>query len=121
MKSKARTEVLRALCALPNPLGIRHLARLTRLHPRSVELSLNSLAAEGILTRLPDAGRTTGVQINRQHPAFSRLRELFETDTLAELATRTPALDRRGLAMCAFMDDARTLIHRGRRSLHDVA
>jgi len=118
--SKARTEVLRALCVLPKPMGIRPLARLTRLHPRSVERTLEALREEGMVIRHPHAGHKAAVAINRQHPAYGRLRELFHADTLAELSTRTSALAGRGVSLCSFMDDGLALIQRGRRSLHDA-
>ena len=120
LSSKARTDILRALCVLPNPPGIRHLARLTRLHPRSVELALHALSEEGMVSRSPSKGRASRVKMRRGHEAYPRLCALFEADDLAEIANRPPALDKKAPAICAFMDEGHRLIHHGRRSLHDA-
>jgi len=116
--SQTRTEVLRALAWLRKPQGIRHLARLTRRGPRSVERALAALIDEGRILRSETPQGYPGYLLNRSHPDYQRLKALFETDRKMELRSRATTLTHKASSVCDFMDEGLRLITTGRKSLH---
>ena len=118
--SKARTEVLRGLCVSTKPVGLRKLARITGLRPRSVELALNGLQQQGLVERVSCSEHSDGYCIQNGHQMTDRLRAVFLADLKEELHERSALLAERGLGLCDFMDEGLALVMRGRRSLHDV-
>jgi DNA-binding transcriptional regulator YhcF (GntR family) len=104
---------------MPRPVGIRELALLTNLHPHSVEHAIKSLREEKWISDSNRNRNRAGIRIQTSHPMYSRIRDLFEADTLSELGARTKKLDGRARKLCTFMDDGLKLIEKGRRSLHE--
>ena len=120
LNSKAQTEILRALCLLSTPVGLRELSRLTRQHPHSVERVLEALKEEGLVIRKPNSGKSAEIILNPSHRATDRLKTVFETDQHAELQTRTASLHERGKWICSFVEEAHTVMASARSSRHDL-
>jgi len=116
--SRTRTEVLRALALLEKPQGIRHLARLTRRGPRSVELALSVMVEEGRIQRIETQEGHPGYMLDHSHEEHDRVQALFETDRRMELRTRAHALNTRATSVSDFMDEGLQLVSAGRKSLH---
>lgn len=117
LSSKARVEVLSQLCLLQNPVGLRKLARICGLHPRSVELALAGLIEEERVSK--DSKRENPSYVfNWSHKDAIRLQKVFETDTAEVLKQRSLTLQSRAEILCSFIDDGLELLERGRSSLH---
>ena len=116
--SQTRTEVLRALVWLRKPQGIRHLARLTRRGPRSVERALAALIDEERILRRETPQGHPGYLLDPLHPDYQRIIALFNTDRRMELRSRTTTLTQKASSVCDFMDEGLRLVAAGRKSLH---
>jgi len=109
LSSKARTEIIEVLSRTQTKVGIRRIAWICGLHPRSVEIALKSLVDEKLVLKIPQK-RGFAYTWNEDHPETSRLRQLFVHDEHQRLDRRTAPLSSEGKQLCAFLDDGLSLI-----------
>lgn len=117
--SKARVEVLRTLCFLKQPVGLRKLSRISELHPRSTELALKSLMTEMLVVMQSSQGRPV-YGLNQEHPETMRLQILFLEDMKQGLKTRTGEWETKAKEICGFLDDGFALLATGKESLREA-
>lgn len=119
LSSKARIEVLRTLCFLDKPIGLRKLARICEVHPRSAELALQGLIAERRVIKSPK-GSAPAYRWNAAHADALRLQKLFHADMSEVLKMKTKDYQSKALGLCKFIDDGLKLVAKGRASLNDL-
>jgi len=108
LSSKARTEIIEVLSRTQTKVGIRRIAWMCDLHPRSVEIALKSLVDEKLVLKIPQK-RGFAYIWNEDNPETSRLRQLFVVDEHQRLNRRTTQLTSDGAHLCAFLDDGFSL------------
>lgn len=119
LSSKARVEVLRTLCFLDKPVGLRKLARICEVHPRSAELAIQGLIDEKRVVKSYE-GSAPAYILNAGHSDTSRLRKLFNSDMCEVLKMKAEGCQPKALGLCTFMDDGLMLVAKGRASLNDL-
>ena len=115
--SAARTNVLRALYYQPESIGLRSVARLASIHPRSAELALASLKKDGLVKQKRITGQKL-YRLNRRHPDTPLLTSIFKAAEHAELIQNQAALSRRALRLLPFMREATRMMKKAKRSRH---
>jgi len=115
--SAARTEVLRVLTCQPGSVGLRHVARIARIHPRSAELALKTLVSEKLVRCKRTATRTL-YEMNRGHPDMPILEAVFEAAARAAISKRSSVLQERARAILPFVEEASRMLGRARRHRH---
>lgn len=117
LKSPARIEVLRALCALDIPVGVRALAVLARSHPYATSRVLAELVREDLVEKT--AARTRpGFRMRNHHPEAARLRALFASDRETLRQRDAEELSKRAKSFLNFNCRALRVMDQARRSLH---
>ena len=117
LSSAARTEILRALYYQTAPIGLRQLARLSGVLPRSAELALDALANERLI------GVTHGsagprYALNREHADAAVLAAVFTAATRTAIASRSRKLGKRAIRLFAFIEEADSILAIARGSYH---
>ena len=92
--STARTDILRVLSYDVGPIGLRPLARLAGVHPRSAELALRTLVGEGLVLRR-QAGKRPVYERNEGHPEADVLQSIFQAAALARVRQLSKELQTR--------------------------
>lgn len=77
LSSKSKWRVCYALAQHSGPIHLRYIASITELHPRAVEQALKSLLRDKVVMRAK-SGQRTYFSLNRTHPDWEFLIELFE-------------------------------------------
>ncbi len=113
LSSSARTEILRALYYQAVPIGLRPLARIAGVLPRSAEVALSALVEEGVVCATRDA---TGPQyaLQQSHADFALLAAVFTAATRAAIASRCRELSPRAARILPFIREAEAMVARGR-------
>lgn len=113
LSSSARTEILRALYYQAVPIGLRPLARIAGILPRSAEVALAALVEEGVVCATRDA---TGPQyaLNQSHADFALLEAVFTAATRAAIASRCRGLGPRAACILPFIRETEGMVARGR-------
>jgi DNA-binding transcriptional ArsR family regulator len=115
--SAARTDILRALHYQPEPVGLRHLATLAAVQPRSAQLALAALEREALVTRRKTATRAL-YALNRAHSDVPVLKAIFDAAARTVRASRRRDLDRKAKTLLPFMAEASGMINHARRDGH---
>jgi len=115
--SAARTDLLRALYYQPEPVGLRQLAVIAGVYPRSAELALAKLTDEKLVLREKTASRTF-FSLDRSHPDAMVLGAVFNASERAATALRNRSLDQRARAVLPFIEEASRMIRRARKQSH---
>lgn len=116
-KSPARIEVVRALCSLDVPLGVRPLAVLAKTHPYATLQAVRELVAEGILERCGTRTRPR-YRLDERSADVPRLRAVFEVDRDFQMQADDESLSRRARDFMAFDRKALGMLLSARESLH---
>ena len=117
LSSAARTDILRALMYQPDPAGLRPLARIAGVQPRSAELALSALVNEKLVKR---TGYSAGPRyaLNRAHPDAELLDAVFTAAARAATANRCRMLGQRASCILPFIREAGNMLTRARGSRH---
>jgi len=103
--SSARTEILRVLAYQPEPIGLRHLARLAGVHPHSAEVALVSLVREKLVKRSRQRKRPL-YRLAQGQPDVSVLRAVFRAAEREITRARSRALEKRARSILPFIREA---------------
>ena len=114
--SAARTDILRVLWCQTGPLGLRQVARLAGVHPRSAELALEGLVVERRVAHRKTPRRSL-YRLNRRHPEVSLLDAVFDASNQARWASGRSTLDRRGRSILPFVEEAGALLGHARKRI----
>jgi hypothetical protein len=114
--SAARTEVLETLFRQPGGLGLRQVAVISGLHVHSVELAVNRLKSDRLITRRRAGGRVF-LALNREHPAYALLKDVFSAAERDRIRRSLAARPRAGRESLAFTLTALGMLGRARRSI----
>jgi hypothetical protein len=115
--SAARTEILRVMSYQSQPIGLRHLARLADIYPRSAELALKALVQEELLLRTQIEKRVL-YELNRDHPSTPVLLAIFRAVDKANTSARCNSLKNRAKAILPALRDATRLLRNTRSMQH---
>lgn len=113
LSSAAKFEVLGLLCQRSASLPLRHIAYLTDLPIRSVELAVASLCAQKVI-RKRRSGRQVLLSINENHASHPVLRDIFALVSKSVLPP-PPDMDKKAKAVLAFVDSAGTFFRSVKR------
>ncbi len=116
--SAARTDILRVLSRATTPIGLRHIARLADVYPRSAQLALDALVREALVTRTR-VGQRRLYAVNQDHPDVPVLRAVFAAAELAGIRARNRAIQDRARKILPAIRDATRLL-RNTRSMRDA-
>ena len=114
----ARTEVLQVLLNQPGALGVRPTARIAGIQPRSAELALKALAAEGLVCTT-QTRRGPLYEMNRAHPQTQLLADVFAGVAEAFIRQRRATLSTRGRTFLPFMAETTRMLARAKQSRHE--
>ena len=117
MASPARTETLRALAHLPEPVGVRLLARIAEIHPHSAERALAALVREGVVRR-DRAGGWARYALNRRHSAAAMLEAVFAAAEQETIRMRCRSLRSRARGILPCIRQATRMLVRARGNRH---
>ena len=111
--SAARTNILRILWHQSRPVGLRHVARLAGVQPRSADLALQALVREGRVTCRRSPGRNF-YRLNRRHPEATILDAVFEAADRARNAAGLGRLNEWAKSILPFIEDSGAMRERTR-------
>lgn len=117
LSSGARTEMLRVLYYQSDSIGLRPLARIAGLLPRSAEVAVLSLLEANLIYRLPGSRGPVYV-LNRAHPDYDVLSAVFSAATNAIITKRSHKLAGKAQAILPFITAAEHMLSRARESRH---
>ncbi len=117
LSSAARTEILRVLWYQSAPVGLRALARIAGVLPRSAELALDALVDEKRVTRTRDASGPC-YALNRRHPDVELLDAVFMAAARATIARRSHTLEKRAARLLPFIREAGRMVALARSARH---
>jgi len=109
LSSSARTQILRTLHYQPEPIGLRPLARLAGVLPRSAELALDALANEHLVCVSHDS-KGPRYAINREHADTAILAAVFTAATSASIASRSRSLSARATHILPFIRETGNML-----------
>lgn len=115
--SAGRTEILRALVCQSDPVGLRQVARIAGVHPRSAELALAGLLRENLVISRPVASRAQ-YELNRSHEDAAVLEAVFLAAAREITIVRSRSLKERARRILPFIREARRMIDHARGSRH---
>lgn len=101
----------------PDAIGVRPLARIAGLLPRSAELAIPSLVEEQLVIRQFRHAAPLYV-LNRNHAAYGLLAAIFSAATKATIIERSRKLSGKAMAILPFIAEAGEMLACGKRSLH---
>jgi hypothetical protein len=114
--SAARTDILRALYYQPEAVGLRHVATIAGVQPRSAQLALAALVTENVVTYRKTPTRAF-YALNRDHHDAPLLKAIFEAAARVTRADRH-ARDKRAKMLLPFMAEASGMINHARSDGH---
>ena len=117
--SKARTDILRVLHELADGAGIRQVARLAAVYPRSAERVLAQLTSERLALCRKSKGQTV-YSLNHDHPDAAVLAAIFEAANRASIQQASAALHDRAASILPFITETSTMLKRARSGLGDA-
>ena len=117
MASPARTETLRVLARLPEPVGVRLLARIAEIHPHSAERALAALVREGVVRR-NRVGGCARYALNRRHSAAAMLEAVFAAAEQETIRMRCRSLRSRARGILSCIRQGARMVARARESRH---
>jgi len=115
--SAARTDVLRVLNCQPEAVGLRHVARIAGVHPRSAELALAGLVREHLVMRKRTGSRVL-YSMNRGHPDTPILESVFEAAAQEAIRQRRPTLQIQAGTILPFIRQATRMLAIARKNRH---
>ena len=115
--SAARTDILRVLYYQPEPVGLRHLATIAGVQPRSAQLAVAALSEERLVTRRKTPTRAL-YALNRDHRDAAVLKAIFDAATRVAQTSRRRTLDARARTLLPFIAEAAGMIAHARRARH---
>jgi len=115
--SASRTDILRVLYYQPEPVGLRYLARIAKVHPRSAELALKALLLEDFVVHKRTATRAL-YELNRDQPDAFVLKAVFDASAHTAMVLRNRSLDRRAYTILPFIAEASRMLEHARRRRH---
>ncbi len=109
LSSSARTEILRALYYQPEPIGLRALARIAGVLPRSAEVALAALVDEGLVSSTRDAMGPL-YTLNRTHSDARLLEAVFTAATRVVIVNRCRTLNAKAPRILPFIREAEKML-----------
>lgn len=110
--SAAKFETLGLLSQRSSPLPLRHIAYLTGLPIRSVEMAVAALCKQKALRR-QKVGRRFLISINEEHDKTALVREIF--GLVNKRISPQPNLDTKAQQVLAFVDSTNDLFRKVKR------
>ena len=101
----------------PESIGLRSLARIAGVLPRSAELALHALVKEKLVKRTGDAAGPC-YALNRSHPDAVLLEAVITAASRATTTSRSWALQRRAACIVPFIRASGGMIKKARRTSH---
>ena len=117
LSSTARTEILRVLWYQPEPVGLRSLARIAGVLPRSAELALHALVDEVRVKQTRDPSGPC-YALNRCHPDVELLEAVILAASRATTISRSRMLKRRAAQIVPFISESGRMMKMARRVHH---
>ncbi len=117
LSSTAKFEVLETLHYQPHPIPLRHIALCCRLPIRSVQVALDHLQRDKLVTRAKGK-RWTMFTINRHSKYYPLLQTIFEAAMRFHLKERSNDFNRAAQASLKFNNDVTRLLSQARKSQH---
>ena len=117
--SKARTEILRVLHELGNAAGIRQVARLADVYPRSAERVLAQLVSEKLALCRKSKGQKV-YSLNHDHPDAPVLAAIFQAANRVSIQHASTTLHDRAASILPFITETSTMLKRARSGLGDA-
>jgi DNA-binding transcriptional ArsR family regulator len=111
--SSAKFETLRLLSQRSSPLPLRHIAELTDLPIRSVEIAVSALCKQKVLRR-QRVGRRVMVSFNEQHGSASLVQNIFELVNRSSPLSQSNR-DAKAKTILHFIDSTRSLLGQAKR------
>jgi hypothetical protein len=100
-----------------DPIGLRPLARVAGVLPRSAEVALDALVDECLVCVNSDASGPRYI-LNRKHADAELLAAIFTAATKNTIASRCRTLAARAKRILPFIREAESMVGRARRSGH---
>ena len=113
LSSQARFRVLKALCGFQGA-RLRTLEHLTGLAIRSVQVAVNGLEKQNMLTR-QKKDRAILYCLNEDHPGSELLKSIFNLIRRNTIQARAHVYHSRAKAALRFSDEMLELVRNGRR------
>lgn len=117
--SAARTEILRVLSEMKEGAGVREIARLAGVYPRSAQLTLAGLVDEKLVKRRTARKRTLYL-LNPEHNNTALLEKIFREVSDDSIRARSRTLQERGRSILPFIDDAISMLRHAKKGRHDA-
>lgn len=114
--SAARADVLHVLYCEPEPVGLRHVARLAGLYPRSVQLALAGLV-DDCLVVCDRTGARPLYQLDRNHSDAPILAAVFRAVAEARIRSRCSCVQDRAQSILPFINEAMRMLSVSREDL----
>ena len=111
----ARTGILETLYYQPGELGLRQVAAVAEVHPRSAELALQDLLRERLVRRRR-AGSRVMFALNREHLAYPLLKAVFAASEACRLRQRIAERRDAGREALSFVAGALRMMETARKS-----
>jgi len=108
---------MQALVCLPDPVGLRHLARIAGVHPHSAELALASIGADKLARQRKTRGRKL-YEINRNHPDLPIVQAVFEAATRESIRVKSRGLNKKASTILPFIKQATRMLAHARSRQH---
>lgn len=115
--SAARTDVLHVLAHQTDPIGVRQIARLAGVYPRSAQLALSTLMRDNLVVRRRLGGHVRYTR-NDDNPEALLLKALFAAAERAAIRRRNETLQQRARAILPAIRDACHLLRHTRSLKH---
>lgn len=117
LSSSARTEILRALYYQSESIGLRALARIAGILPRSAEVALAALVHEELVLANRD---TMGplYTLNRSHADTHLLAAVFTAATKVAIAKRRRELNAKAARILPFIREAEHMLTSAKAAHH---
>lgn len=116
--SKAKIRALETLSSQVAPIPLRRLEALSETPIRSVVLALRSLEKEKVVFKKKQKHHTL-YALNPTHRDYIPLTSIMRLATEAALQSRAKNYQKKAKLILAFQNSAKSLIGRGRESIHD--
>lgn len=116
-RSRARTELLRALYYQSEGVGLRALARIAHVGVRSAELALEALELEDLVLK-NHVGNRSDYKLNRIHADYPILAAVFDAATRASVQAQCIGLEARALQLLPLNQQALSMLSHARGQQH---
>ena len=113
--SAARVDLLSALHLQTRPVGLRQVARIASIQPRSADLALRRLVEEKLVFCEASSAQSF-YRLNRDHPDAKRLAAIFSSENQQRLVEKGEALNSRALQIVPFIAEATEMLSGARKS-----